>query len=191
MNSSLTKMKQSFIEYLLFHYEFKSRISVWVLNYLKASPKKLQRIHFVEEKIQQHMTLQIAEVNSDASAIQFNDHQQALVNTNEIFEVIANNDMTFDIQLHFSSEHQRESRLDDLILAQLINSPHYTSYVQDLYSISMSDRKQTTLIETLQDNIDLSLQMKEQERFYQLTQILNILKAKKTKHDIGDNNNDY
>ncbi|WAE40724.1 YpiB family protein [Staphylococcus pasteuri] len=191
MNSSLTKMKQSFIEYLLFHYEFKSSISVWVLNYLKASPKKLQRIHFVEEKIQQHMTLQIAEVNSDASAIQFNDHQQALVNTNEIFEVIANNDMTFDIQLHFSSEHQRESRLDDLILAQLINSPHYTSYVQDLYSISMSDRKQTTLIETLQDNIDLSLQMKEQERFYQLTQILNILKAKKTKHDIGDNNNDY
>ena len=84
MNSSLTKMKQSFIEYLLFHYEFKSRISVWVLNYLKASPKKLQRIHFVEEKIQQHMTLQIAEVNSDASAIQFSDHQQALVNTNEI-----------------------------------------------------------------------------------------------------------
>ena len=191
MNSSLTKMKQSFIEYLLFHYEFKSRISVWVLNYLKASPKKLQRIHFVEEKIQQHMTLQIAEVDSDASAIQFNDHQQALVNTNEIFEVIANNDMTFDIQLHFSSEHQRESRLDDLILAQLIHSPHYTSYVQDLYSISMSDRKQTTLIETLQDNIDLSLQMKEQERFYQLTQILNILKAKKTKHGIGDNNNDY
>ena len=55
----------------------------------------------------------------------------------------------------------------------------------------MSDRKQTTLIETLQDNIDLSLQMKEQERFYQLTQILNILKAKKIKHDIGDNNNDY
>ncbi len=191
MNSSLTKMKQTFIEYLLFHYEFKSRISVWVLNYLKASPKKLQRIHFVEEKIQQHMTLQIAEVDSGASAIQFNDHQQALVNTNEIFEVIANNDMTFDIQLHFSSEHQRESRLDDLILAQLIHSPNYTSYIQDLYSISMSDRKQTTLIETLQDNIDLSLQMKEQERFYQLTQILNILKAKKTKNDIGDNNNDY
>lgn len=191
MNSSLTKMKQTFIEYLLFHYEFKSRISVWVLNYLKASPKKLQRIHFVEEKIQQHMTLQIAEVDSGASAIQFNDHQQALVNTNEIFEVIANNDMTFDIQLHFSSEHQRESRLDDLILAQLIHSPNYISYVQDLYSISMSDRKQTTLIETLQDNIDLSLQMKEQERFYQLTQILNILKAKKTKNDIGDNNNDY
>lgn len=50
-------MKQSFIEYLLFHYEFKSRISVWVLNYLKASPKKLQYIHFVDESIKHHQTL--------------------------------------------------------------------------------------------------------------------------------------
>ena len=69
MNSSLTKMKQSFIEYLLFHYEFKSRISVWVLNYLKASPKTTTYT-FRRGKIQQHMTLQIAEVNSDA--LQFN-----------------------------------------------------------------------------------------------------------------------
>ena len=72
----------------------------------------------------------------------------------------------------------RESRLDDLILMQLIHSPSYSSYVQDLYSISMDKRKQTFIIQTLQNNIDLSLQMNEPDYFYQLTQILNVLKSK-------------
>ena len=47
---------------------------------------------------------------------------------------------------------------------QLVHSPSYSSYVQDLYSISM-DRKQTTIIQTLQNNIDLSLQMNEPDYF--------------------------
>lgn len=61
---------------------------------------------------------------------------------------------------------------------QLIHSPIYSSYVQDLYSISMDKRKQTFIIQTLQNNIDLSLQMNEPDYFYQLTQILNVLKSK-------------
>ena len=104
--------------------------------------------------------------------------------------MIANNEISFDIQLHFSNKQQRESRLDDLILAQLIHSPNYSSYVQDLYAISINERKQATLIERLQDNIDLSLQMKEQERFYQLTQILNVLKTKQMNSDNGDSDDD-
>lgn len=63
-------------------------------------------------------------------------------------------------------------------MAQLIHSPSYSAYVQDLYAISMNQRKQSSLIENLQENIDLSLQMNEPERFYQLTQILNALKMK-------------
>ena len=58
-----------------------------------------------------------------------------------------------------------------------MHSSSYSSYVQDLYAISMN-QKQTSLIENIQDNIDLSLQMNEPERFYQLTQILNALKAR-------------
>ena len=61
---------------------------------------------------------------------------------------------------------------------QLIHSPSYSSYVQDLYSISMDKRKQTFIIQTLQNNIDLSLQMNEPDYFYQLTQILIVLKSK-------------
>ena len=76
--------------------------------------------------------------------------------------MIANNEFSFDIQLHFSPKEQRESRLDDLILAQLIHSPNYSSYVQDLYAISMNER----------------------------TQILNVLKSKQIKNDNGDYNDD-
>ena len=53
-----------------------------------------------------------------------------------------------------------------------------TSYIQDLYVISMNKKKQTSMIENIQDNIDLSLQMNEPDQFYQLTQILNILKLR-------------
>ncbi|MEX2992984.1 IDEAL domain-containing protein, partial [Staphylococcus epidermidis] len=86
--------------------------------------------------------------------------------------------LRLDIQLHFANCHIQEPRLDDLILMQLIHSPSYSSYVQDLYSISMDKRKQTFIIQTLQNNIDLSLQMNEPDYFYQLTQILNVLKSK-------------
>ena len=69
---------------------------------------------------------------------------------------------------------------------QLVHSPSYSSYVQDLYSISMDKRKQTTIIQTLQNNIDLSLQMNEPDYFYQLTQILNVLKSKDIQLTLND-----
>ncbi|MDU3983522.1 MAG: IDEAL domain-containing protein, partial [Staphylococcus epidermidis] len=54
------------------------------------------------------------------------------------------------------------------------------------YSISMDKRKQTTIIQTLQNNIDLSLQMNEPDYFYQLTQILNVLKSKDIQLTLND-----
>ena len=169
MNDSLIRIKQNFIEYILFNYRFKSRITVWVLNYLKANQDKINNVHY---------TLEIAEVDATASAIQLSKDNKSYINTNQIFNYIANHTLRLDIQIHFANCHIRESRLDDLILMQLIHSPSYSSYVQDLYSISMDKRKQTFIIQTLQNNIDLSLQMNEPDYFYQLTQILNVLKSK-------------
>ncbi|MBL7565248.1 YpiB family protein [Staphylococcus saccharolyticus] len=178
MNESLIRMKQSFLEYILFHYRFKSRITVWVLNYLKANKEKLNLVHFVNDKISNHHTLEIAEMNANASAIQLTKANQTYINTNEIFNYIAKHTRRIDIQIHFAKDRQSEPRLDDLILSQLIHSPSYTSYIQDLYVISMNKKKQTSMIENIQDNIDLSLQMNEPDQFYQLTQILNILKLR-------------
>ncbi|WP_259356531.1 YpiB family protein, partial [Staphylococcus aureus] len=90
MSETLNQIKESFIEYLLFQYRFKSRIAVWVLNYIKVNEAKLANIHFVDTKINHHETLEIAEVGSHASAIQFTKRNIKLMNTNEIFDYIAN-----------------------------------------------------------------------------------------------------
>ena len=113
MNDSLIRIKQNFIEYILFNYRFKSRITVWVLNYLKANQDKLNNVHFVNSKINNHYTLEIAEVDTTASAIQLSKDNKSYINTNQIFNYIANHTLRLDIQIHFANCHIRESRLDD------------------------------------------------------------------------------
>lgn len=176
MSETLNQIKESFIEYLLFQYRFKSRIAVWVLNYIKVNEAKLANIHFVDTKINHHETLEIAEVGSHASAIQFTKRNIKLMNTNEIFDYIANHNCAFDIQIYFANVSKREQRLDDLIVAQLTESPSYQTYLHDLNSMAIDRHKHALLIDYLLHNIDLSLQMNEKQRFYQLTQILNTLK---------------
>ncbi|MBO1197868.1 YpiB family protein [Staphylococcus simiae] len=178
MTETLVKMKQSFMEYLLFHYQFKSRIAIWTLNFIKASEQLTRQIHFVKDKVAGHETLEIAEAGSNASAIRFTKDNITLLNTNEIFDYISHTDKAFDIQIHFSNQTSKERRLDDIIIAQLTESPKYDLYLHDLQSMSLNQVKQSLLIERILDNIDLSLQMNEEHRFYQLTRILNIIKAK-------------
>ena len=79
MNDSLIRIKQNFIEYILFNYRFKSRITVWVLNYLKANQDKLNNVHFVNSKINNHYTLEIAEVDATASAIQLSKDNKSYI----------------------------------------------------------------------------------------------------------------
>lgn len=191
MSETFNQIKESFIEYLLFQYRFKSRIAVWVLNYIKVNEAKLANIHFVDTKINHHETLEIAEVGSHASAIQFTKRNIKLMNTNEIFDYIANHNCAFDIQIHFANVSKREQRLDDLIVTQLTESPSYQTYLHDLNSMAIDRHKHALLIDYLLHNIDLSLQMNEKQRFYQLTQILNTLKLV-NKHnqfeDLADDN---
>ena len=97
-SETLNQIKESFIEYLLFQYRFKSRIAVWVLNYIKVNEAKLANIHF-RCKINHHETLEIAEV--EVTLLQFNSKRNIkLMNTNEIFDYIANHNCAFDIQIH-------------------------------------------------------------------------------------------
>ncbi|PNZ15697.1 IDEAL domain-containing protein, partial [Staphylococcus succinus] len=72
----------------------------------------------------------------------------------------------------------RESRLDELLLAQLLNSPYYAMYMQDIYSIPLTKQSESSIIKHLQENIDLSLQLHDKELFYQLSQILNTFKLR-------------
>ncbi|MDT3893368.1 IDEAL domain-containing protein, partial [Staphylococcus arlettae] len=95
---------------------------------------------------------------------------------NEIFNFIANSSFAIDIKIDFGTQLRRERRLDELLVAQLLQSPYYITYFNDIYTIPLSKHKENTIIANLQENIDLSLQMNDKDLFYQLTQILNIFK---------------
>ena len=72
--------KRNFIDYLLFHYQFKSRISVWLLNLIRANSERLERIHFVDHIVQGHPTLEIATEDAPFVAIKYHDtHTLSLI----------------------------------------------------------------------------------------------------------------
>ncbi|EJY94858.1 IDEAL domain-containing protein [Staphylococcus arlettae] len=176
MTDNLNQLKIDFIEYLLFQYEFKSRISVWTLNYLKSSLQQAERIHFVDSIVNNHVTLTLATIQSNSNAITLQTNTQLYKNSNEIFNFIANSSFAIDIKIDFGTQLRRERRLDELLVAQLLQSPYYITYFNDIYTIPLSKHKENTIIANLQENIDLSLQMNDKDLFYQLTQILNIFK---------------
>lgn len=72
----------------------------------------------------------------------------------------------------------RDTKLDELLLTQLLNSPYYAIYIQDIYRIPLSKQSESSIIKHLQDNIDLSLQLHDKDLFYQLSQILNTFKLR-------------
>ncbi|RIM09751.1 YpiB family protein, partial [Staphylococcus chromogenes] len=65
----INKDKQHFMDYLLFQYQFKSRITVWILNYLKANDSHVKFVKFVDEINPQHTTLEISVENSQQDAV--------------------------------------------------------------------------------------------------------------------------
>lgn len=175
---TLQQMKSSFIEYILFQYRFKSRISVWVLNYLKSAPDVLQNIHFVDEIIPTHNTLEMSVVNANKIAIRLILSDKQLINNDEIFNYVVKSKFAFDVKLHFGEEDVREPRLDELLIHQLLNSPYYALYMQDIYGIPLTKKSERSIIQHLQSNIDLSLQLHDRPLFYQLSQILNTFKSR-------------
>ncbi len=178
LTDTLQQVKASFIEYVLFQYRFKSRISVWVLNLIKSSPELLQKIYFVDEQIPSHNTLEISAVNTDNIAIKLKVQNQQYINNEKIFDYIANQNIYFDIKLYLNNEGSRDTRLDELLLTQLLHSPYYAIYIQDIYGLPLSKQSESSIIKYLQDNIDFSLQLQDKALFYQLSQILNTFKLR-------------
>ncbi len=110
-------------------------------------------------KINHHETLEIAEVGKSRFCNSIMKRNIKLM-INQIFDYIANDNCAFDIQIHFANASKREQRLDDLIVAQLTESPSYQTYLHDLKSMAIDRHKHALLIDYLLHNIDLSLQMK-------------------------------
>ncbi|CAL28004.1 YpiB family protein [Staphylococcus carnosus] len=172
---SLNLMKKNFIEYLLFQYKFKSRISVWLLNLIKSDVERLDDIYFVDQSIPNHNTLEISVADTEKTAIQYYDNQIDYRNTNEIFRHIAYERPKFDIKINLT---KRDVRLDEILLSQLLLSPDYSLHLHDLYAVTMTPQAELSLINRLQNTIDISLQIHDSEYFYRLSHLLNTLKAR-------------
>lgn len=171
---SLNDEKKDFIEYILFNYHFKSRISVWILNYLKSEPQLLELITFVDHEIANHPTIEIALSASDHIAIQYQDGHTILKDSNAIFQVVVQNNNPIDIQLHFSNDHKRDLRYDYLLLHQLL-AGHQSDYFKDIYTINWSTFNLPSIVSILKAEIDMTLMLNDKDRFHYFSRMLNTI----------------
>lgn len=175
---TLDYAKKSFIEYLLFRYPFKSRISVWILNYLKSDRDFLNHIHFVDQIVPGHPTLEMSISHSSQHAILYTDNNVTLIDSNAIFNTILQNDCHVDIKIHFPNSKYRDQRLDHLLLYQLLNAHHDKGYLHDVYDIEISQSVKRYLIHYLKSQIDLTLMMNEKQQFQYFSKLLNTIQFK-------------
>ncbi|MEJ7540753.1 YpiB family protein [Staphylococcus intermedius] len=177
-NTRINIEKRDFIEYLLFHYQFKSRISVWLLNLIKANQELIEKIRFVDQIVSSHATLEMAVSDASVIAIQYRDAETLLMNSNEIFDKVIHCSHQLDIKIHLSREVQRDSRLDHLLLQQLLLTQKGDDYFNDMYHIELSYSTEQQLIHLLKSHIDLSLNLKDIESFKYYTKFLNLIKLR-------------
>ncbi|UXR79249.1 MULTISPECIES: YpiB family protein [unclassified Staphylococcus] len=171
--------KQQFIAYLLSHYTFKSRISVWLLNYIRANRQLLDHIRFVDQVIENHPTLTLSTSESEAHAIRYDDDTFHLINTNQIFHVVLASNKTIDIKLHFDHQMTRDAHLDHILLHQLLQQSNHADYMRDLYHIELSQATEQGLLTMLSSQIDMSLTMQDAEAFYHFTRLRNTIKLRR------------
>ncbi|UXR79527.1 YpiB family protein [Staphylococcus sp. IVB6218] len=181
-NTSLNIEKKQFITYLLSHYTFKSRISVWLLNYIKADKQLLDDVRFVDQSIEHHPTLILSTIHSKEVAIQYRDDEQNLINSDQIFYAVIQKGQPIDIKLQFENEQTRDDKLDHILLSQLLQQSNHSEYMGDLYHIGLSTQTEQYLLSMLSSHIDISLTMHDAESFYYFTRLRNTLKLRKHHH---------
>lgn len=175
----LQQVKQQFITYLLSHYTFKSRISVWLLNYIKADASLLHNIHFVDHVIEHHPTLTLTSADTSGHAIQFDYDELQLINSDQIFHEVIQSTQQIDVKLNLRQDAQRDALLDNVLLHQLIALPDQSEYLRDLYHLTLSKSTEQHLLELLSSQIDMSLTMHDADAFYSYTRLRNTLKLRR------------
>ncbi|GGA95682.1 YpiB family protein [Staphylococcus muscae] len=171
--------KQRFITYLLSHYTFKSRISVWLLNYIKANRQLVDQIRFVDQIIEHHPTLTLSTTESEAHAIRYDDDTFHLINIDQIFHIVLASNKAIDIKIHFDHQTKRDAHLDHILLHQLLQLSNQTDYMHDLYHIELSQVTEQRLLTLLSSQIDMSLTMQDADAFYHFTRLRNTIKLRR------------
>lgn len=150
------KIRRDFLNYVLHHYEFKDRVAVWVINFIKSHPTLIQSVRFVETSgIKKSLRISTKETGRPS----------LILNKGPL--VISDGETIF---------HELRFNLDELFLLEF-----NFEYDDDKYSEMMHrERKRLDIVtrEDLLRQIDAALDIQDQERFHALTMELKLLEEK-------------
>ncbi|ARJ51876.1 YpiB family protein [Staphylococcus lutrae] len=176
IRTPLNTDKRHLIEYLLSRYQFKSRISVWLLNFIKSDETLLRHLRFVDQVITGCPTLEIAVIESPSTAIHYHNESCSIINSNEIFHHVIHHSYPLDIKIHFNPTQQRDHRMDQFLLHQLLSFQSESHDLKISDAFTFSKRTELQLIRMIESQIDLSLNLKDVHAFQHFSNLLNFIK---------------
>lgn len=150
--------KRDFLDYVLYHYDYRDRTAVWILNFIKAHPTIINFISFTDRSLDRR--LRIAEEATGRPTLVFEKGQVITTDGEVIFHDINSNDA------------------DPLYIEFVLNIP--SRRYEDVKSMEENDEGTHigTHIRSLEEEIDAALLNNDKNLFYELSDQLN--KARST-----------
>ncbi|CEA00200.1 hypothetical protein BN1048_00863 [Jeotgalicoccus saudimassiliensis] len=154
-----TSFKKDFINYCLYNYEFKDHTAVWILNFIKSHPLITHNISFTNTSLDRK--LRIAESNTNRPTLMFEKSGTVTANGETIF-------------------HELNLNKTDELYVEFIFSKNDLRYNQaKSEELVKNDEILLEDIKELENLIDEALVLKDEERFYELTDELQKLNDKR------------
>ena len=154
-----TSFKKDFINYCLYNYEFKDHTAVWILNFIKSHPLIKHNISFNNTILDRK--LRIAESNTNRPTLMFEKSGTVTANGETIF-------------------HELNLNKTDELYVEFIFSKNDLRYNQaKSEELVKNDEILLEDIKELENLIDEALVLKDEERFYELTDELQKLNDKR------------
>ncbi|AEO93822.1 gp577 [Bacillus phage G] len=170
--------KKVFIRWVLKNYQLKRRECVWILNYLLSNDELLQKIRFVDDGASYcSRGIVMSAVDSTGTPFRYYKDNIMTADAEKAFH-----DMRLDAKETYIQLNTGEKALSKQYLAVLEENPHMPeiiqineeerSEVESLLSNSLIDFQKNQLL----DQIDITLDNGDKEKFYELTNLLLNLK---------------
>ncbi|ASN05516.1 ReoY family proteolytic degradation factor [Virgibacillus necropolis] len=171
--------KKAFIEWFLNHYQLKKRESVWILNYLVNHDNLLNNVHFIREAKFCPRGIIISSQCSDDAPFRFYKNHLVTTDAEKSFhDIRMNREEALYVQLNFHNSIQNAS-----YVAVLEDNP----FIPEDFYITKSDEDNAKKLlkklvydrekKKIQEAIDYSLDINDQQMFMKLTNKLHKLET--------------
>jgi uncharacterized protein YpiB (UPF0302 family) len=145
--------KRDFLDYVLYHYDFRDRTAVWILNFIKAHPTIINFISFTDRASDRR--LRVAEEATGRPTLVFEKGQVITTDGEVIFHDI-NSNKAEPLYIEFTF-HDRNRRYEEIKKREKSDEgSHLSSHIRDLEA-----------------EIDAALQNNDKSLFYELSDQLN------------------